>query len=350
MRERRLPISLEGLWNNPNELFTVRYKDINEKYQTILAKRIKATAKQHTLKKPTGPTIEKIQEALDEINPIIFSEMQRRVDWYRGHQVFGISPAVYIAGYRYEMLCQAVYLLTCRKKALNTKQIIRIARLTYEDYEAAINYVEERLGIAEDNEIITPIENLGIEDIQRARERAEHSRGNIPNSSITPDENYDTIAEEEANILDLEILQRTIGNFNNEYRRPVQNAGRIRQERTIIQSGIPMANNPMFFDVEATNQPDRLRPWQERYMPAADMLIQDSIEETESDDDDFGEDDDDYEEDTVWGPNPDTRIFPGRNETPQQPPTPRETIPNEYAIYTAPRIRDHARIDIDPGI
>lgn len=224
MIERKLRISLEGLWNNPNELFTVRYRDINPIHQKILAKRIKTVATQTRLK---AQNLENIEKALNEINPIIFSEYQRNSRWYRGHQVFGVSPAIYIAGYRFKSLCQAIYLMTCRKKALTTNQIYQIARLTYDDWETIETYVNQRLGILEDETPVDPIQDLGIEDIHRAGENTEH-RNNMNTSldeeNFTPDENYDNIEEnqEEENIrsgimLDIEPIAPTIREWQTRY-------------------------------------------------------------------------------------------------------------------------------------
>ena len=203
MIKRKLPINFNGLWNNPNEKFTVRYKNISKNQQNILAKRIKELAKQTTLRKRTGPLIEEIEQALDEINPIIFSEYIGHGTWYRAHKVFSTSGATYIAGYRFQMLCQAIYLLTCRKKALNPRQITTIARLTNPDWEEVEMYVNQRLGLnPEEDERNTPIEDLGLEDIHRAGEGVE--RNNPINRNLTiaagyidRDENYDEDIEDE---------------------------------------------------------------------------------------------------------------------------------------------------------
>lgn len=194
MTERKLPINLEGLWNNPNELFTVRYKDINSTLQTILAKKIKQLAKQYTIRKANGPTPEIIKEALQEINPIIFSEHEEDSHWYREHRTFGTYAATYLAGYRFQKLCQAIYFLTCRKKALTPHQIMKIAMLTTLDWTTTEIYINQRLNIntEEENERITPIEDIGIEDIHRAGQNVTNQERNTRNTPSTPDENYNT--------------------------------------------------------------------------------------------------------------------------------------------------------------
>lgn len=284
MTERRLRINLEGLWNNPNELFTVRYKDINQKLQKILAKRIKANAPQHSLKKPTGPSPEVIEEALHEINPIIFSEYLGNGGWYRNHQVFGISPAIYVAGYRFRALCQGIYLMTCRRKALTTAQITNIARLTYSDWEVVEQYVNQRLGImTEEDEVVTPIENLGIEDIHRAGESVD--RNNPINRimegmEITPDENYDNPEREEERIarnmlMDIEAIPHPERIWQAEYRpeiiriQAIPDADRIRRLNEINDARRAAGQSPM--------PPRGLRP---------DMFISDEIDNDNEEDED----------------------------------------------------------------
>ncbi len=181
MRNKKLPIDLDGLWANDNDKFVVRYKDIAQKQQQLLAKAIKENAIQWSIKKTTGPTPEIIGEALEEINPIIFSQYTGPANWYRGHQKFSISAATYIAGYKFRKLCQAIFLLTCRKKALTPHQIRKITYLTEPSWEIADPYVNERLHIHEEEdeeERVTPIEDIGMDDIRRARLTTQERRGN----------------------------------------------------------------------------------------------------------------------------------------------------------------------------
>lgn len=200
---RLLKINLEELWDNPNEYFTVRYKDINIIQQKILSKRIKICAQQETLRRESGPTIEKIEQALNEINPIIFSEnMGSDTRWCRGHQRFGVNMASSIVGYQFNKLCQAIYWLTCRKKALTIDQVNLIASTTCKDWERVHTYVNQRLGIISPETTrenpITEVEELGLEDIHRAAQNVPEQYN--PRELTTPDPNYDEeIPLEQAN-------------------------------------------------------------------------------------------------------------------------------------------------------
>lgn len=180
MRNKKLPINLDELWNNDNEHFTVRYKDIAQKQKQLLALKIKQNAYQNSIRKTTGPTTILIEEVLEEINPIIFSEYLGTGDWYRGHKKFGVNAAVYTAGNRFKKLCQAVFLLTCRKKALTINKIKIIASLTHSNWEIIEQYINQRLNINTENEEerITPIEDIGIEDIEKTRRKTEERTGN----------------------------------------------------------------------------------------------------------------------------------------------------------------------------
>ena len=197
MRNKKLAIDLDGLWANDNEHFTVRYKDIAPKQKQLLALKIKQNAQQYSIKKTSGPTPILIEEALEEINPIIFSEYLGSGDWYRGHMKFGVNAAVYTAGYRFQKLCQAVYLLTCRKKGLTVPQIKIIASLTHSDWEITDQYVNLQLNIHPDNEDeyeeerVSPIEDIGMEDIKRARVATEQRSGNRQRNDNYPTKRID---------------------------------------------------------------------------------------------------------------------------------------------------------------
>lgn len=222
---RLLKINLEELWDNPNEYFTVRYKDINIIQQKILSKRIKICAQQETLRRESGPTIEKIEQALNEINPIIFSEnMRSDTRWCRGHQRFGVNMASSIVGYQFNKLCQAIYWLTCRKKALTIDQVNLIASTTCRDWERVHTYVNQRLGIISPETTrenpITEVEELGLEDIHRAAQNVPEQYN--PRELTTPDPNYDEeIPLEQTNNIrispspsnSLQELARTFGRF-----------------------------------------------------------------------------------------------------------------------------------------
>lgn len=180
MTEKKLQIDLSPLWNNPRGIFILRFKDIAEAQKTLLAMRIKKCAPQYTIRKTNGPTVNKLHEALIEINPIIFAESnsERRRPW----QNFNIFVTHQISGYMFKNLCQAIYLMTCRKKQLTKNQIINIAQLSCTDYQRTINFIEEWLrnhNLETTNEQrLTPITDIGINDIAEARAQAERHNNN----------------------------------------------------------------------------------------------------------------------------------------------------------------------------
>lgn len=248
MRERKLKINLEGLWDNSNQSFTVRYKDINLTSQHLLAKRIKETAIQSSIRKENGPNIPTIQEALNEINPIIFSEYTG--EWYRGRKAFGKNVATYLAGYHFKSVCEAVYLTTCRKKELTSQQIIKIARSSMRDWETVENYVNSRLSIIpEEDERITPIEDIGIEDIRRAREQTQ----NRPNNrNRIPEATFHNSFTEELNRLE-ESENITIDEGNNN------------QLGTFYTTHNPTETNHITNQIQETYEtPERIRETRER--------------------------------------------------------------------------------------
>lgn len=177
MTERKLKIDLSPLWNNPGGTFILRFQDISEAQKILLAMRIKHCATQYRLRKLTGPTSNDIHQALIEINPIIFAESQneRRHPW----QNFNVYETRQISGYRFKNLSQAIHQLTCIKKQPTQYQVTNIARLSCLNWRRTEEFVEQwfrnnNLETTEE-ERLTPITDLGINDIAEARASAERS-------------------------------------------------------------------------------------------------------------------------------------------------------------------------------
>jgi hypothetical protein len=190
MIEKKLRINLSGLWDNPNGFFTLRYQDLNEEKKTQLATRIKLIAPQRTIRKVDGISIEDIKLTLTEINPIIFSEQQTTENGYRSsrrinsYRRFNTLSSRTLDSYRFKDLCQAIYKINCLKKNLTNGEIYTIANLSTQLHDSVTRYLEPRLrsnNPTEEEERISLISDIGIEDIRHAREQAE-SRGadNIP--------------------------------------------------------------------------------------------------------------------------------------------------------------------------
>jgi len=180
MTNRRLNIDLSGLWENPENLFTIRFKDISERYKKTLTTRIKLKAHHSKIKDRNGPTEEEIYNVLEEINPIIFSENTITSNSYHNAPPFGRTQCRMLGGYIFQTLSRAIYLLTCVKREKTKAEIINIAFLTYADWSKVSIYVNQRFQqIAEREERVSqPPEEIGIEEMARIRRPIEERQYN----------------------------------------------------------------------------------------------------------------------------------------------------------------------------
>ena len=200
---RKFQLDLTELWQNPNNRFTVRYRNIDEEQKKNLAKRIKEIAPQRSIKKTTGPSEQAIYETLMEINPIIFTEViinneGRRASWYAGEKAFGTYNIKHIAGYNFKNLCRAIYQIDCLKRELKIREIERIVQLTHQDWNTISNFITRNMGNREqlrrtEGEEPEIPEEMGIREIERARATAEsNGAGNIPNAMFDSGEQEET--------------------------------------------------------------------------------------------------------------------------------------------------------------
>jgi hypothetical protein len=209
MIEKKLKIDLSPLWNEQTDKFTIRFQDVNEKEKRHLAQRIKDIAKQAKIRNVSGPTVQTIYETLEEINPIIFSEYNQR-NQYRtitGYRVFNINNSRALNGYFFNNLCQAIYLINCVKRELLKKEIQSITYLTCQNWDRVIQYVDRnyRIRDPEETERRNIIEEIGIEDIQRARRVAEDNGANrIPDGVF--EEKHEEIDEIINGLVDHNVL------------------------------------------------------------------------------------------------------------------------------------------------
>lgn len=176
MINRKLNIDFSPLWTNPNQIFTLRYQDMNEPCKLLLAKRIKETAKQQRIKKTTGPSIQDIYETLTELNIIIFTENQCNDGTYtprNSYRNFNFSSIKTISGYQFHNLCQAIYFILCIKREKTTKEITDITKLIHQNRGIVRNFVDTYFRTRnQEEQRNTPPEELGLEDIERARNTA----------------------------------------------------------------------------------------------------------------------------------------------------------------------------------
>ena len=174
----RLKIDPSILWVQQSEYFILRYRDINENSQNILAKRIKQTAPQSKIRDQLkGPTVQEIRETLTEFNPIIFAEDMFRIR--SSPRNFGHFQVTSISGYHYNMICQSIYKMTCIKRQLWPCEIKKILHTTSNNRNA-ISTLVSALSVEETQLQPNPIEipEFGIEEIQNIRLRAESNGAN----------------------------------------------------------------------------------------------------------------------------------------------------------------------------
>ena len=189
MKDKKLKIDLSPLWTNVNNEFLIRFKNLHKKQKILLIKRIKATAKQSRIRDSNGPSIQFLYEILEEINPIIFQE---RTPTWRGTNIwsgFGTSQCYNITGYYFAKLCQGIYKASCLKRNLTSEEYKRIAYLSNRNWGKVCEHIDQHFGtqnnILEAN--VTPIEDLGMCDVESVRNRAERNGSNsIPDEILEP--------------------------------------------------------------------------------------------------------------------------------------------------------------------
>ena len=219
----KIPFDLESLRLNPQGRFTVRFMDINEQQRNLLAKRIKQTARQWNIRNDLNQrsTLDKIYQALKEINPIIFSEGIRDYIAPNSYRNFGIHESHSLVSWNYEKLCQSIYKMICIKRPLKRNELERIARLTAANTNQAINLVRQNY-IPTNEETnassVTSIPEIGLEDMANVRMRAENNGANFIPAPMYIRE--DSIAEEEL----LPRFDNTIG-IPQEYRATRRDTG-----------------------------------------------------------------------------------------------------------------------------
>lgn len=194
-RSGRISIDLAPLRVNPDNKVIIRFTDVNEASRNALATRIKETCPIYKIKKASGPTVEKIYQALTEINPIVFAEnlccTYIRRDRAQNFNIFNVKS---IQGYYYRKLCSELYHVLCLRRPLRNRELVNIAYLTNGDWNKADLYVQQNIPDSvrvQDpvQEIQIPrIEEFGLEDMERVqRATAARTRDNSSNSYQTRD-------------------------------------------------------------------------------------------------------------------------------------------------------------------
>lgn len=170
MTPRRLPLSLAALWGDTDTpQFQIRYRDISEKLQNCLSKRIKETSPIITVRNSPKANLNTIHEILLEINPIIFSEGPERRGypsnpWTRSHTKT-------LDGFNFRTLCRIIYLLTCRKKPLDTFNLHRAAYLTSTNWALTLNHIDTAIRVIFNTTAEPQVRDteISLEDVTRVR-------------------------------------------------------------------------------------------------------------------------------------------------------------------------------------
>lgn len=180
MTQKKINLDLSTLWENPENYFTVRFNDINEKSKENLAQRIKMLAPQYNIRKESGPSTALIYQVLSEINPIIFSETTSSNIW---DTPFGRSSSRTLTGYYFTKLCQIIYKTLCTKKGLKREDLITTTLITSMDYNKGRELVRtlgtqqrdtsrRTLLSSDTNRTPSNIIEIGMTEIGNARSRA----------------------------------------------------------------------------------------------------------------------------------------------------------------------------------
>jgi len=215
MIEKKLKIDLSPLWNEEIGTFTIRFLNINEKEKRILAQRIKDVAKQARIRSLRGPNIQDIYETLMEINPIIFGEYNQNYihRTINGYKTFNKTNSRTLDGYFFHELCKAIYLINCLKRDLNKQEINSIAYLTCQSWDKVIHYTDQHYQTRHEEEIERRniIEDIGIDDIKRAREHAEENGADrIPDGVFTREPENNEEENNQFSVIETGILNEII--------------------------------------------------------------------------------------------------------------------------------------------
>lgn len=172
MIEKKLKFDLSEFWTYPEDKFIIRFLDLKDRNKLTLATRIKNTASQYRIRKPSGPTIIEIIQTLKELNPIIFSE--NLIPSQRISKQFSRIEIQTLSGWEFRTICKSIYKIDCLKKELNKIELRNIIFITMAT--DTNNNVTRFLNNFFGNQIIeeprtTIIEEIGMIDIAQARSR-----------------------------------------------------------------------------------------------------------------------------------------------------------------------------------
>lgn len=184
--QRKLKVDGSSLWIEPEDQFVLRFNDLNEIKQQKFAERIKATAPQHSIRKESGPAKEAILSFLKEINPVIYTEgsyvssntSQSYRRWNSG-RIFCLSS------WSFQRLSKAIYRFLCLNREPNNYElrdalILSTNGVSFSNNPASRSRILDEITNALQTEtscptIRTSAKEVGLNEIQQARERAERT-------------------------------------------------------------------------------------------------------------------------------------------------------------------------------
>ena len=177
-----------ALWDYSDELFTVRFLDLNESRKSNLAKRIKECAHQYRLRQANGPNQDIIYDLLSEINPIIFSEHRDcRAEHYGRTNPITFNkgyPTTYtLDGHNFRKLCQLIYRILCVKKPLKIEDLTQLVYTTTGSWRASTIFMD--IHWRENEQPVTETRNnnhreVGLEELSLINRNLDASVSNIP--------------------------------------------------------------------------------------------------------------------------------------------------------------------------
>lgn len=115
--QRHLPIDLSPLWQYPDNMFVLRYLDMNEAARRKFAWAIKRWAPQRRLRINVigQPTVEDIQSVLAEINPIILASRDTNTTGDGRLQRSPFCQSRRLDPWTTELLTKIVYRILCTR-------------------------------------------------------------------------------------------------------------------------------------------------------------------------------------------------------------------------------------------
>lgn len=169
---RILPVDAAPLWDEPADCLVLRFNDLSEAKQRHLAERLKVTAPQSRLRHPDGPSVDRVLALLKEVNPVLYGESSTilRKRWLE-------SRIKTLSSRYHRMLCQGLYRLLCRRRPLKRHELADL--LVLGSYRYNHRQLERTLDLAqaaapEANQFIPPPEEISLEVVAAARQRAEN--------------------------------------------------------------------------------------------------------------------------------------------------------------------------------